>query len=176
MQCGQGVGDIGTLYRNPVYFQRGSGFGLGSFFLGLSKHLIPVLKKTGEILTNQAVESGKGIIGDITATAFGRSNKSLRQILADQGSDAISNLSNQAIRGLKRKLGTQLGSGRGPKRIKTLRRTKKRRIVRPTAKRKRRVVRKKSKPKSKKRKVTKKKTTKRKSLIRRKKRILDIFE
>lgn len=177
MQNGKGVADIGVLYRNPIYFQRGAGFGLGGLFLGLSKYLIPVLKKTGEALGKQAIKSGKGIIADMANTAIGRSNKNLRQILSDQGSEAINDLSNKAIKGLKRKLSTQIGSGRPPKRIKAARTVKNRRSVSSSLKHKRcRRVSKKKVVKKSKRVVKKKRTIKRKSEKRSKKRILDIFE
>lgn len=148
MLYGKGQGDIGILYRNPVYFQKGSGLGLGSLFLGLSKYLLPALKKTGEVLTSQAIKSGKGVIGEMANTAIGRSNKSIRQILSDQGSEAINNLSGEAIRRLKRKLGTQDGSGRPSKRIKTLRKIRKQNSSTKTIKRKRSVTKKQKKKKT----------------------------
>lgn len=179
MSYGNGLGDIGGLYRNPIYYQKGSGLGLGSLFLGLSKYLIPILTKTGRALSKQAIKTSKGVIGDMAATAMGRSNKSVRQILSDQGSEAISELSDKVIRGLKRKLNTQSGSGR--KRIKALTRVKKQTSVLPKLKRKRRVRKKQKKKKTKKprrkTKSKKKKTTKRGKSSKKpnKKRILDIF-
>lgn len=172
MQYGDGLGDIGTIYRNPVYYQRGSGLGLGSLFLGLSKYLIPALKQTGRALTNQALKSGKGVIEDIASTAMGRSNKSLRQILSDQGSDAITELSSKAIRGLKRKLNTQSGSGKR-KRIKAVTRIRKQASVSGTTKRKRRRKAVLSKKKPKRKRKAKVKATSRRRV--KKKRVLDIF-
>lgn len=185
MQGGGGLSDIGDLYKGPIYIQKGSGFGLGGFFSGLYKYLIPMLKKTGQALAEQAIKSGKGVVGDVASTAIGRSNKNIRQILSDQGEEAINNLSKKTIRGLKRKLGTQSGSGvmgfnRLTKRIKASRKSKKRNSISSTTKRRRRVRQKPKRGKKKKKKTIRGRKNKQRQSPKRKriskKRILDIFE
>lgn len=166
-QFGLGLADLGQIYRAPYRVQ--SGYGVGGFLLGLSKYLIPVIKKTGRILGEQAINTTKGILSDMGSTAIGRSNKSIRHILSDRSADAINNLSDKAVRNIKRKLGTQTGSGVNvPMHIKRAKKRKPASIPSAGKKRKHKQANRKKKQIKPKKKRTKRKKTQ-------KKRVLDIF-
>lgn len=110
-QHGGGIGDIGPLYRSPFILQRGSG-GVGSFFSGLWRHLSPLLVSGASALSNEAVNSGAAILGQV-------GSKPLKDVLKDQGKIAMKNLATRAADKLKRKM--QGGEGRRKKYIKRAR-------------------------------------------------------
>lgn len=182
---GAGRHNIGSLYRSPIIYQRGRGFGVGGLFNGLFNYLVPALKEVGRTLGKQSVKTGKEIIDDIASTALGRSNKNFQQILADRGGQAITDLSNTAINKLNRSLFSQSGMGIGdmlntpaaifPRNIRAARRYKK--LTNKPSVRKRR-TRNSSKRGTKRTTKTKRKSTRgrKRSIAKKTKRYLDIFE
>lgn len=112
-QSGSGISHIGSLYISPRIVQQGRG--IGSFFAGLYRYLKPMFVSGINAIKNQALDSGKAIIND-----FGR--KPLRNIMEEQGRDAILNLTNKAVNKVSQKF--QKGSGKNNIKRKKLKKTR----------------------------------------------------
>lgn len=94
-QYGSGLSDIGELYHGRLAVQRGRG-GVGNFFGGLLKYMLPMGSSAATALSSQAVKSGANVVRDLMG------GKSLRDTLYDQAQNAISDLSGKGINKLKR--------------------------------------------------------------------------
>lgn len=112
-QIGSGLSHIGSLYVSPRVVQHGRG--LGSFFASFFRNLKPLFLSGLNAIKDQAMDTGKSILND-----FGR--KPLRNILAEQGKKALSNLTEKAVNKISSKF--QKGSGKSSirRRIKRKRR------------------------------------------------------
>lgn len=102
-QQGSGLSDIGRLHQQPIFVQRGSGF--GGLFTKIYKYLSPLAVSGLSALREQAVRSGKEILQDIGT------QKSIKEILKERGQEAVNDLAIKGINKLKRAASSQRGSG-----------------------------------------------------------------
>lgn len=104
-QGGYGFEDI-ELYRGPVYRQRGAGF--GSFLRNSYKYLQPLLNSGVNAITNQGLKSASSVLSQL-------GKKNLNTILSEEGEKIVQNLSDSAIKKIRRLQGNvqsnQSGSG-----------------------------------------------------------------
>lgn len=103
LQQGSGLSDIGNLHHQPVFVQRGSGF--GGLFTKLYKYLAPLANSGLSALKQQAIQSGKDILQDIST------QKSFKEILKERGREAVNDLTLKGIDKLKKAVNKQRGSG-----------------------------------------------------------------
>lgn len=103
LQTGSGLSDIGRLHHQPIFVQRGSGF--GGLFTKLYEYLSPLAISGLSALKEQAVRSGKNILEDIST------QKSMKEILKERGQEALNDLAIKGINKLKRSGSSQKGSG-----------------------------------------------------------------
>lgn len=101
-QQGSGLSDIGPLYRQPLFHQKGSG--VGGFFTTVLKYLSPLAASGLTALKEQAIRSGKEILSEIGSKPF-------KDILQDRGRQAVSDLTVKGLDKLKRAASRQKGSG-----------------------------------------------------------------
>lgn len=108
-QTGTGYNLGIEIYRGPLYRQ--SGAGLGNFFNTAIRYLRPLLSSGINAITNQGVKSAGSILSQL-------GSKDLKTILNEEGEKTVRNLSEKAIRKLRRARGEtsteQLGSGEMP--------------------------------------------------------------
>lgn len=101
-QKGGGLADIGTLYRSPLFHQRGRG-GIGNFFSGIFRHLRPFVSSGISALKDEAIKSGAAVLTDLG------NNKPIDEILKTQGKRAAKSL---AYRGINKLQKMQKGGAR----------------------------------------------------------------
>lgn len=97
---GSSLRDIDSVYKAPYIAQRGggqliryyqSGGGLGSILKSAIAYLMPLLKSSSKAIGQEAARSGLQIMQKI-----GNDNKTLKDLIADESSQAISNLAQRA--------------------------------------------------------------------------------
>lgn len=139
-------------------YQRGAG--LGSFFRGLFKMAVPLLKRAAKVVGKEALKTGVSVIGDVVRGG------ELLPSLETHGREAAGNLADRA----KEFLGQEGGGtgGGGPHR----RRRRRRRVIGKKQKLKKRKPKKAQKTVVKKRKSIKGK----RAIKKRPRRIADIFD
>lgn len=103
-QDGSGLGDIGILHRGPLIYQRGRG-GIGDFFSTVIRTLRPLVTSGLSALKDQSLKTGSAILRDI-------GQKPINNILQEQGSLALQQLTEKGLKKLKR----TMQSGKGIKR------------------------------------------------------------
>lgn len=112
VQSGQGLADIGAIYKSVPILQQGRG--IGSIFTGLTRFLKPFFINGIDALKDQAKTTGLNILKDI-------GNKSLQDILKEQTIATAQGLADKAVNKVKRKM--QDGSGKSIKRKKLAKRS-----------------------------------------------------
>lgn len=178
-QYGSGMTDIGRIYRGPFFSQRGRG--VGDIFNGFLRYLTPMFRSGMHEIKKQGIKSARQVLDEISAINS-NNNKTLTDILREQGKLAASELALTGINKLKRKLKDKTSNQGGmgvldmtntaaatfsaPRsmRIKRPRRPKKKVVLKKPLKRPR------AKPKKGKKKTVKRRRKKTK------KRYLDIFD
>lgn len=100
-QYGDGLADIGQVYRAPTRIQRGRG--IGSVFAGLWKTLKPLALSGIKVLGKQALKSSGNIIDEMTT-----GKKNLKRVLIDEGERAMGDLTTKGFNKIRR---TQTGDG-----------------------------------------------------------------
>lgn len=100
-QYGDGLADIGQVYRAPTRIQRGRG--IGSVFAGLWKTLKPLALSGIKVLGKQALKSSGNIIDEMTT-----GKKDLKRVLIDEGERALGDLTAKGFNKIRR---TQTGDG-----------------------------------------------------------------
>lgn len=100
-QYGDGLADIGQVYRAPTRIQRGRG--IGSVFAGLWKTLKPLALSGLKVLGKQALKSSGNIIDEMTT-----GKKNLKRVLIDEGERAMGDLTTKGFNKIRR---TQTGDG-----------------------------------------------------------------
>lgn len=113
-QSGQGLGDIGHVYKTHGFYQRGRG-GVGSFFSGLYRFLKPLVSSGFSVLKDQSIKTGKDILSEIGQKPF-------KQILKEHGKNAANELTQRGLEKLRKKM--QKGSGKIKKKSNIKRRKK----------------------------------------------------
>ena len=92
-----------------IPYQRG--YGLGSFFRGLFRMAMPVLKTVGKTVGKQALATGSNFLGDVVQ------GRNWKESLEEHGRAGASNLLKQAGEALQQKggrLGKRKASGKTP--------------------------------------------------------------
>lgn len=162
-QQGKGISDIGRLYRLPVHHQRGSG--IGGLFAAALKFLSPFAASGLSALKQQAIKTGKDILGDIGGT------EPISDVFSRRGKEAVRDLSLKGIDKLKRTIASSQGGSGYIKRRRTmnsitLRKSRQRRNRRKTVRKvKKQIGGRRRRTNGRRRKTTRKKRT----------RTLDIF-
>lgn len=161
VQTGSGINDIGPLYHNFRFVQRGSGF--GSFFGALYNFLKPVIISGAKVLRNQAFKTGKDILLDL-------GSKPLKDVLQEHGVKAVDELQSKLARKFQSGSGLMFSAAAikkaQRKRYKRVKSTQK--LKQSATKRKKVKTSRKINKKSLRKKTSKKKSTKT--------RVLDIFQ
>lgn len=103
-QSGGGLSDIGSIYKTPLFHQKGRG-GIGNFFGSVLRHFRPLLSSGLSALKSEAIKTGSAVLSEI-------GKKPIRKILKEQGTIALNNLSERGINKIKK---MQKGSGRRKK-------------------------------------------------------------
>lgn len=101
-------GGIGMVYHSPQVYQRGRG-GVGNFFSGLFQRLQPLMRSGLTAVKNQSLKTGSAIMNDLAE------NKNIKNVLKEQGLNALNDLKERGLNKLKRKLNQD---GDGVKHIK----------------------------------------------------------
>lgn len=96
LQAGSGVGSV--VYRGSPY-QRGHG--LGSFFSGLFRSILPIIRKGAGAVGKEAVKTGIDFLGDLSQ------NRPVKESFRNRISEAGANLKRKA----ESKIDTLTGSG-----------------------------------------------------------------
>jgi len=122
-QRGRGI----TGFRGDPY-QRGAG--LGSFFRGLFKAAVPLIKRAAKAVGKQALKTGVGVLGDVV-----RGGEFLPS-LELHGREAVGTLADKTKAFLSETSAGQTGGGRGLRRKRT---TRKRRSAKKGKKKRKKV-------------------------------------
>jgi hypothetical protein len=67
-QKGEGLADIGAIYRGPPFVQHGHG--VGSIFSGLIRYMKPLFFSGMSALKDQSLKTGQAIIRDLGNRPF----------------------------------------------------------------------------------------------------------
>lgn len=90
-QLGDGLSDIGSVYKRRKYPQ--SGRGIGSIFSGIMKSLKPILKSTAKVVGKQSFKTGKAVLKNLGKQTLKENlrnhGKLMLAALAQKGSDQI---------------------------------------------------------------------------------------
>lgn len=115
-QSGGSLHSIGHIYRSPQSrYQRG--YGIGSFLANVYRVLRPFALQGLNSLSEQSLKTSKNIVQDL------KDNKPLSEIVRNRSKEAVLDLTEQGIDGLRKKMGKrQSGSGIN-RRSKSRRRT-----------------------------------------------------
>lgn len=101
-QSGRGLSDIGVLHRSPLVLQQGRG--VGDFFSAVFRTLKPLLSSGLNTLKDQSIKTGSAILADLK-------QKPLKDILKEQGTAALQELTEKGLSKIKRNM-----QGKGIKR------------------------------------------------------------
>lgn len=110
-QVGSGQHDIGTIYSQNRYVQRGGG-GFGNVFHRIFDYLKPILMSGLNLVKNQGIKSTAQIIQDIG------SGLPMREILKSRGQQALNEIRDTVVKKI------QGGAGKLKRKIKRLRKRK----------------------------------------------------
>lgn len=95
-QIGRGLSDIGPIYRGPIFYQTGRGF--GTAFTSIWRFLKPLVSASLDTVKSEALKTGVNVIQDL------QNQKNLRESLKDNSRMAMKNLTSQALEGAKTRL------------------------------------------------------------------------
>ena len=102
----QAGGGVGAIYRGSVY-QKGNGF--GSFFKGLFRSVMPLIKSGLRTLGQETLRSGSNILGDMA------NDRPLGDVLKTRITESAENLKRKA----QDKIEKLIGSGRTKRKRKS---------------------------------------------------------
>lgn len=103
---GSGIHEIGALYSQPRFSQRGAG--VGGIFQKLFQYLKPLLMSGLNLLKEQGIKSGVNVLSDLSSGA------PLSQVLKTRGKEIVTGMRDKIVSGM------QGGSGRVRARVKRL--------------------------------------------------------
>lgn len=102
IQSGSGLDEDYTFYRGAPVFQRGFGYqkgtGIGDVFRGLWRFFLPLIRRVGTTLSDEALATGQRVIDQV------KEGRPLKQTLINEGKKAMDNVLEEG--GLPRQFGT----------------------------------------------------------------------
>lgn len=79
----------GGIYQGSS-FQKG--YGIGSFLSGLFRSVLPLLKRSGAVISRELVKSGENILSDL-----GNDNTNFKSVMKNRGGELFNNLKRKAL-------------------------------------------------------------------------------
>lgn len=101
IQIGSGVTEEFPFFKGGSVYQRGYGYqrgaGIGDIFHGIWRFFLPILRRAGQSISKEALNTGQRIIDDV------KEGKPLKEALITEGKKAVDNVLEQG--GLPKQFG-----------------------------------------------------------------------